>query len=123
MQFALSLPLSSSLQDLAPHQIVAQEGGSLLGGLLPFIVILAAMYFLLIRPQQKRAKAQRELVASIGLGDRIVTLGGIHGTVESIDDDTLRLEVAPSATITVARSSVGRRIVSPHTGADVDDEA
>lgn len=102
--------------------VVAQEA-SALGGLLPFIIVLGAMYLLLIRPQQKRAKAQRELVASLGVGDRVVTVGGIHGSIQSLDDDTIRLEVSPGTSITMARSSVGRRLVDADTGAVGTDEA
>jgi preprotein translocase subunit YajC len=112
---------ASGLSDLLATPVVAQEaGGSAFGGLIPLVLIFVAFYFFAIRPQQKRAKAQRELVGSIGVGDRIVTLGGIHGRVESLDDDTIRLEVAPGTTITVVRSAVGRRVVDATTG--VDDE-
>ena len=101
--------------DLVP--VFAQEGGGFAS--LPFLLIaFAAMYFLLIRPQQKRAKAQRALVSSIGVGDRVVTIGGIHGVVQSVDDDTLILEVAPGISVTMSRSSVGRRVVDASTGAD-----
>ena len=105
----------------AVSPLFAQEAtGSALGGLIPLILIFVAFYFFAIRPQQKRAKAQRELVNSIGVGDRIVTLGGIHGRVESLDDDTIRLEISPGTTITIVRSAVGRRVVDATTG--VDDE-
>lgn len=115
MEF-LALPLLT----FVATPVVAQEGGSAIGGLIPLILIFVAFYFFAIRPQQKRAKAQRELVNSIGVGDRIVTIGGMYGRVESLDEDTIRLEVAPGTTITVVRSAVGRRVVDATTG--VDDE-
>lgn len=101
------------MQTLVPF-ILAQtdpEGGNALVSFLPLILIGVVFYFLLIRPQQKRAKQQRELVDSVSVGDLIVTIGGIHGTVELIDEETLRLEVAPGTTITMIRSAIARRIV------------
>ncbi len=58
-----------------------------LGGFLLFF------YFLLIRPQRKRAKRQQELVANLGLGDQIQTIGGIIGQVRSVDDDSVVIEL------------------------------
>jgi len=103
------------MQSLIP--VLAQAGGAGgLAGFLPLILIAVVFYFLLIRPQQKRAKAQRALVESVAMGDRIVTIGGLHGTVRSIDGDTIRLEVAPGTVITMLRGSVARRIVDADTG-------
>ena len=113
-------PAPSPLLAFAPLPLIGQEAGSALGGLLPFILVLAAMYFLLIRPQQKRARAQRDLVASLGVGDRIITVGGIHGTIRSLDDETITLDVSPGTTITMARSSVGRRLVDADSGVGDD---
>lgn len=101
-----------------PTTVVAQaEGaGGLIGGLLPIILIIAVFYLLLIRPQQKRARQHRELVSSIAPSDRVVTIGGLHGTVQSVDEDTLRLELAPGTVITVSRQAVSRRLVDADTG-------
>lgn len=78
-----------------------------------FIIVLlfAVFYVLIIRPQQKRARDQRDLQASLGLGDRIVTIGGLHGTIQSVDEDTVRLEVAPNTVLTFARAAVARRLI------------
>ena len=90
--------------------LLAQEGGGL-AAFLPLIILVAVFYFLLIRPQQKRARQQRELVASVEAGDRVVTLGGIHGTVRFVDDDVIHLEVAPGTTLTVAKQAVSRKVI------------
>ena len=58
--------------------VLAQQGGGALGGLLPLLIIGVLFYFLLIRPQQKRARAQRELHSSLSVGDMVVTIGGFH---------------------------------------------
>jgi preprotein translocase subunit YajC len=62
-------------------------------------------------------------MSSIGVGDRIVTIGGIHGTVVELDDDTLRVEVSPGTVITIARAAVGRRLLDADTGDVSDDRA
>jgi len=74
------------------------------------IVMLALMvaifYFLLIRPQQKRAKQHKELIDSLKVGDQVVTAGGLHGRVAGIQDDILSLEVATGVRIKVNRSAI-----------------
>jgi preprotein translocase subunit YajC len=81
-----------------------------LNQVLPLVVLGVAFYFLIIRPQQTRQKAHRELMAALAEGDRVVTIGGIHGTVASLDDDRVGLEVAPGVVIDVARSAVASKI-------------
>jgi preprotein translocase subunit YajC len=83
---------------------------------LPLILIVAVFYLLLIRPQQNRAKKHRELVQSIGSGDRVVTIGGVHGTVQVVDEDSVRLEVAPGTVITFAKQAISRRLVDAGMG-------
>lgn len=89
-----------------------------LGGL-PFIIIMVAIFWLLlIRPQRKRQQQHQELVQSLSAADRVVTIGGVHGTVQSLDDETVRLEVAPGTVVTFARQAISRRLVDAGTGAD-----
>jgi preprotein translocase subunit YajC len=83
---------------------------------LPLILIVAVFYLLLIRPQQTRAKKHRELVESISSGDRVVTIGGVHGTVQVVDEDSVRLEVAPGTVITFAKQAISRRLVDAGMG-------
>jgi preprotein translocase subunit YajC len=79
---------------------------------LPLILIGVVFYFLLIRPQQRRARAQRELIQSVDVGDEVVTIGGIFGTVRSMDDDSVTLEVAPGTTMRFVRSAIARRLTT-----------
>lgn len=65
------------------------------GGILPFILIFAVFYFLLIRPQQTRQKKWQTMLSSLKPGDRVTTTGGIRGTILSIKDDVLQIRVAP----------------------------
>jgi preprotein translocase subunit YajC len=81
-----------------------------LAQLLPFVVLIAAFYLLAIRPQQKRNKAHQELVASLVEGDRVITIGGMHGTVRTLEDDRVGLEVATGTIVEFARSAVAQKI-------------
>jgi preprotein translocase subunit YajC len=81
-----------------------------LAQLLPFVVLIAAFYLLAIRPQQKRNKAHQELVASLVEGDRVITIGGMHGTVRTLEDDRVGLEVATGMIVEFARSAVAQKI-------------
>jgi preprotein translocase subunit YajC len=76
-------------------------------GLLPFIAVLVLMYFMMIRPQQQQAKKRQEMLNALKVGDEIVTIGGLHGKIQAIDDTTVRLEVAPKVELTFNRSAVG----------------
>jgi len=66
-----------------------------IGGVLPFILIFAVFYFLLIRPQQTRQKKWQTMLSSLKPGDRITTTGGIRGTILTIKDDVIQIKVAP----------------------------
>jgi preprotein translocase subunit YajC len=84
----------------------AQGGRSGYEGILMLVVMFAIFYFLLIRPQQKRAKQHKELVESLKVGDQVVTAGGIHGKVAAIQETVVTLEVATGVKIKVNRSAV-----------------
>ena len=73
----------------------------------PFIIIFVIMYFLILRPQQQRAKAQREMVQGAKRGDTVVTSGGLIGKItKSIDDDKVELEIAPNVRVQLVRSGI-----------------
>lgn len=72
------------------------------------IAILAVMYAVLIMPQQRRVKEHRAYVASIQVGDDVVTTSGLFGTVTALDDDRARLRIAPDVEITMARMAIAR---------------
>ncbi len=82
-------------------------GGSFLVQLLPFAMILLIMYFLILRPQQKRMKDHREMIASIKRNDTVVTSGGLIGKViRIISDDELLVELAEGVRVRVVRSTI-----------------
>ncbi len=81
-------------------------GGSIWGMLLPFILMFAVFYFLLIRPQQKKQKTRNLMLNQLKKGDKVVTIGGLHGTIHEITDDIVVLRVNDATKLTFDRSSV-----------------
>ncbi len=78
--------------------------------LLLFLVLMFAMfYFLIIRPQRKRQQEHQALVSSLKTGDRVITIGGIHGTIDSMTEDSVVLKVESGATMRMSRSSIAYR--------------
>jgi preprotein translocase subunit YajC len=81
-------------------------GGSQWMSFLPIILIFAVFYFLLIRPQQKRAKDHRALLSNLKVGDQVLTNGGIYGRVTGLRDDVLTLEISDKVRVKVSRSHI-----------------
>jgi len=81
------------------------QGGGF-GAFMPLILMFAIFYFLLIRPQQKKAKQHRELLAALKKGDRVVSSGGLHGVVTGLTDDVVTMEIAPKIRVKVSRGSI-----------------
>jgi len=85
----------------------APGGSNIILQLMPFILIFAIMYFLIIRPQQKRLKAHREMVSNVKRGDTVVTAGGLVGKVASVvDDNEIRVDIADGVRVSVVRSTL-----------------
>ena len=90
------------------------EQNSALMQLIPFIAVAVIFYFLLIRPQQKKAKTHQEMINSLKKGDRVITSGGIYGLIANIDETTATLEIAEKVRIKVTRGSIaGLHIEAP----------
>lgn len=83
-----------------------QGGFGALGGLLPMILIIAVFYLLLIRPQQKRQRELQETISQLKAGDRIVTTGGVIGTITSVKDTSFLIRSAEKSILEIARSAV-----------------
>ena len=73
-------------------------------------LLIGIFYFLLIRPQKKRMAEHRSLVESIDLGDTVITMSGLYGTVKTIGDDEVELEIAPGTTVRFMKNAIGRRV-------------
>ncbi len=80
--------------------------GSAFGAFIPLILMFAIFYFLLIRPQQKKTKQHKEMIAALKKGDRVVTSGGLHGMITGVSDDVVTMEIAPKVRVKVSRGSI-----------------
>jgi preprotein translocase subunit YajC len=81
-------------------------GGMDLMQMLPLVLMFVLLYFLLLRPQMKRAKEHRTMLTALQKGDEVVTAGGTLGKITSVADNYVRLEIAPNVEITVQKQSV-----------------
>lgn len=82
----------------------AQPGGIM--GFLPLILIFVVFYFLLIRPQQKKAKEQQEFIQALKKGDEVITSGGLHGKITGLTDRVITLEIADNVRVKVNRQYI-----------------
>jgi len=99
------------------------SGSSGVAVLLPIVLMGAIFYFLLIRPQRRQRQQHRQLVEGLDVGDEVVTIGGVYGTVRALDDESITLEVAPSVDMRFARGAVARKLVYDEEGYDEDEPA
>ena len=92
----------------------ASDGASSYGSLLMFLPILVVFYFFLIRPQQQRAKQQKQMLDALRRGDRIVTAGGVIGTIAKVVSDTeVAVDVADNVRVRVVRSTISQVLSKP----------
>jgi preprotein translocase subunit YajC len=89
-------------------QTPAAAPGSDLMAFLPMILIFVVFYFLLIRPQQKKAKEHRTMLAALQKGEEVVTAGGVVGKVSKLSDQYATIEIAPGVEISVQRSAIAQ---------------
>jgi preprotein translocase subunit YajC len=90
--------------------LVAADLGQLagqMGGILPIILIMVIFYVLLILPAQKRQKKVASMLSELKNGDKVITTGGVYGTIVGIEDDAIQLRIADQVKIKVLRSAVG----------------
>jgi len=73
---------------------------------LPIILLFVVFYFILIRPQQKHQKARQEMLNNLEKGDRVVTIGGIHGLIKEIREEALTLRIADNVNIRMSRQGI-----------------
>ncbi|CAN5796120.1 preprotein translocase subunit YajC [soil metagenome] len=99
-----------------------QGGGAtgFLTSMLPIVAMIAILWFLLIRPQQKEQQKHREMVKNLKKGDEVVTVGGIYGRIMSLDAEKVTIKIAENVKVDVERSKIVR-VVAPHVG-DVESK-
>ncbi len=79
-------------------------------GLLWIVLMLGAFYALLLRPQRRNMAAHQALMVSLQEGDEVMTMGGIYGRIQTLDDQIIQLEVSPGTSFRVARSAISRKV-------------
>ena len=107
--FGIATALAETAEE-NPNASADNPWASMLGMVLPLVAMGLVFYFLLIRPQQKKDKQVKEMLNNLKKGDRITTIGGIYGTIESIKDDTITLVLGQKSgqttEMTVARWAI-----------------
>lgn len=96
-------------------------GGNPIVQFLPFILIIVVFYFFMIRPQSKKAKDQQKFKESLKKGDRVVTIGGIHGRIIDVRDTTMIVEVGTGVKLEVEKSAVSMELTKPLMTASVPE--
>ena len=98
----------SIIPDVYAQTAAAGGQGNQLLGLLPYLLIFLVFFFLVIRPQQKKAKAHRALLSALEKGDKVITSSGIYGTITKIFDekDYIQVEIAEKTTVKMQKSHI-----------------
>jgi preprotein translocase subunit YajC len=91
---------------MAQQQGQPPAGGSMLTALLPFALVFVIFYFLLIRPQRTKQKKHQEMVEQLKPGDKVITSGGIHGTIMGTQDDKIELRIASNTKIDISKNAI-----------------
>ena len=88
-----------------------------------FLILMGAIfYFMLVRPQRRRVQQHRALVDSLSVGDEVVTIGGLFGTITRLNDDDVELRVDTSTTLRFLKTSIARVVVVDEQADEADDE-
>jgi preprotein translocase subunit YajC len=103
----MNLPNPLDLIIAPAYAQAAQQAPSLMSTLAFPVILLLIMYFLMIRPQMKRAKEHRAMLEKLSVGDEVITNGGLAGTVRAIGDSFITVEVADSVQVRVQKGAVG----------------
>ena len=95
-------------------QPAARPQGSMLTAMIPFILVFVIFYFLLIRPQRTKQKRHQEMVEQLKSGNKVITAGGIHGTVMGVQKDRIEVKIAANVKIDVAKNSIAVVLTPKH---------
>ncbi len=98
-------------------EILANKGAASIAQFVPFILLFVIMWVVMIRPQQKRAKALRERQASLKKGDNVVTIGGMHATVNAVSDTTVSLRLSEGVFVKYDKSAIANVLTK---GAEIE---
>ncbi|GAA1672111.1 hypothetical protein GCM10009830_17840 [Glycomyces endophyticus] len=109
---------------LASADVLAQEaaGGSNLMFIIMIVGFIALMYFVMIRPQKKRQREQQDMQSNVQPGARVMTIGGLYGTVVDSDDETITIEASDDTFLVFARQAVAKVVTPAETEAETAEE-
>ena len=113
----------SNLSVLVAATDTATISNPILSQVLPLVLIFAAMYFLLLRPQRKRQKETVKLQSSIAEGDEVIMNSGIYGFVSAVEDDLLWIEIAEKVEVRVTKGSIARKVSIPSEDKAIDKKS
>ncbi|MEW6455539.1 MAG: preprotein translocase subunit YajC [Acidobacteriota bacterium] len=99
---------------LFAQQKSSQPSGSVLAGLLPFILVFIVFYLLLILPARKRQKKHQQMIGSLKPGDKVITTGGIYGVVMGVHEDKIELRIATNVKIDIAKNAISGVLGKEH---------
>ena len=90
--------------------------------ILYILALLAILYFLMIRPQQQRQKKQQDMIESLRVSDRIITIGGVYGKITAIQDNTFIIKIAEEVHIEIEKSAIGQRLREDYDDDEENEE-
>ncbi len=93
-------------------QVGGGQGGNTMVALLPFILIFVIIYFLMIRPQSKKQKETQKMISSLQKGDKVITIGGLYGTIVGIreNDGVLIIKIADNTKVEISKTAVAKKL-------------
>lgn len=101
-------PVALAFAEDAPAQSAGGPFGSLMS-IAPLVLLFVIFYFLLIRPQQKKAKEHKQMLSEVQKGDNVITNSGIYGRVISVQDETVTVEIAENVKVKIAKDAIAVR--------------
>ena len=101
----------------------ASASSSLIGSLLPFLLLIVIFYFFLIRPQNKKQKETQKMLDALKKGDKVITIGGIHGTVSSVKENTVIVKVDDDCKLEFNRTAISSVELTEAEKAKIAEEA
>lgn len=99
--------LSIPIRPVLLAQSSGEGGGALISMLLPLLLVFVVFYFFIIRPQRQREQQHQEMVSALKKGDKVVTIGGIHGTVAKVDETSVLVQVDGNMKLRFSKNAIG----------------
>lgn len=93
------------------------------GSLVMLVAVMAIFYFVLVRPQKRRFREHQQLISSLATGDEVVTIGGVYGYVQEVEDDLVWLEVADGVELRFSKQAISRRLGQEETALGTPQDA